>query len=81
MEEAARARLEIVAAPPTHVVVPASDKLHDRFRSFVRGGWLMLLEVSGRGDEQAAIARRRGRHQDDDVQTWLLKSCHLPNRL
>ena len=46
----------------------AKDKLHQRFQSFVRGEWLMLLEASGRCDEEAAIARRRRRHRGDDVQ-------------
>ena len=46
----------------------AKDKLHQRFQSFVRGEWLMLLEASGRCYEEAAIARRRRRHQGDDVQ-------------
>ena len=46
----------------------AKDKLHERFQSFTRGEWLMLLEASGRFDEEAAIARRRRRHQGDDVQ-------------
>ena len=40
----------------------AKDKLHQRFQSFVRGEWLMLL------DEEAAIARRRRHHRGDDVQ-------------
>ena len=46
----------------------AKDKLHERFPSFARGEWLALLEASGRCDEEAAIARRRRRHQGDDVQ-------------
>ena len=44
----------------------AKDKLHQRFQSFVRGEWLMLLEASGRCDEEAAIARRGRRHRGDD---------------
>ena len=43
----------------------SKDKLHDRFRSFARGEWLMLLEASAHCDEQAARRRRRG--QGDDV--------------
>ena len=46
----------------------SKDKLHDRFRSFASGEWLMLLEASGHCGEQAAIARRRRRGQGDDVQ-------------
>ena len=57
----------LLPRPPRGGLI-AKDKLHERFRSFARGEWLMLLEASGRCDEEAAIARRKRRHQGDDVQ-------------
>ena len=46
----------------------SKEKLANRFSAFSRGEWFMLLESSARCDEQAVVARRRRRHQGDDLQ-------------
>ena len=54
--------------PPPRGGTISKDKLHDRFQSFARGEWLVLLEASAHCDELAAIARRRRRGRGDDMQ-------------